>query len=90
MLLSETSALVEGALEVSPRLEGVRVPSTLTQSSPEANRDVVSTAPHLHGEQRPLTWGERRRRVEESFLILTTMPHLREATQASFGTYCSH
>jgi len=40
---------------------GVRVPSTLTPSSPETNGDVVSTVPHLHGEQRPLTGREGER-----------------------------
>lgn len=34
---------------------GVKVPSTLTQSSPETNRDVVNTLQHLHTKERPLS-----------------------------------
>lgn len=48
----------KATLEVSLRREeggGVKVPSTLTQSSPETSRDVVNTLQHLHTKERPLS-----------------------------------
>ena len=49
----------KATLEVSLRAGegggGVKAPSTLTQSSPETNRDVVNTLQHLHTKERPLS-----------------------------------